>query len=227
MTPALTRALDALARGDQATLASVPDGFDALVVADLARGARRIGGRAGGAGPRRPRRAAAAGAPERAAIRRARDRGPGLPGLGLPALRPRVAEHRRHGAAHDGALAARPLALVGGAPAHPVDHGERGRAARAAARPHGDGELLGRARQRGRQPTRSSRWLEINGFLRTGTVRDTGEYAVRGGIIDLYPPGCRTRSGSTSSATRSNRSAPSIRRRSARSGSCAPSTSCR
>jgi transcription-repair coupling factor (superfamily II helicase) len=32
-------------------------------------------------------------------------------------------------------------------------------------------------------------WLEINGFLRTGTVRDTGEYAVRGGIIDLYPPG--------------------------------------
>ena len=37
LTPALTRALDALARGDQATLASVPDGFDALVVADLAR----------------------------------------------------------------------------------------------------------------------------------------------------------------------------------------------
>jgi transcription-repair coupling factor (superfamily II helicase) len=32
-------------------------------------------------------------------------------------------------------------------------------------------------------------WLEINGFLRTGTVRDTGEYAVRGGIIDLYPAG--------------------------------------
>src|ERR671913_888182 len=37
MTPALTRAVDALARGDQATLAGVPDGFDALVVADLAR----------------------------------------------------------------------------------------------------------------------------------------------------------------------------------------------
>ncbi|OAS19625.1 transcription-repair coupling factor, partial [Methylobacterium platani] len=32
-------------------------------------------------------------------------------------------------------------------------------------------------------------WLEANGFLRTGTVRDTGEYAVRGGIIDLSPPG--------------------------------------
>ena len=32
-------------------------------------------------------------------------------------------------------------------------------------------------------------WLEINGFSRTATVRDTGEYAVRGGIVDLYPAG--------------------------------------
>src|SRR6185295_14139278 len=33
------------------------------------------------------------------------------------------------------------------------------------------------------------RWLEINGFLRASTVRDIGEYAVRGGILDLYAPG--------------------------------------
>ncbi|WP_029356049.1 transcription-repair coupling factor [Bosea sp. 117] len=32
-------------------------------------------------------------------------------------------------------------------------------------------------------------WAEVNGFLRTPTVRDTGEYAVRGGILDLFPPG--------------------------------------
>ncbi|MEM7300382.1 MAG: transcription-repair coupling factor [Pseudomonadota bacterium] len=32
-------------------------------------------------------------------------------------------------------------------------------------------------------------WLEANGFQRTSTVRDTGEYAVRGGILDLYSPG--------------------------------------
>ncbi len=32
-------------------------------------------------------------------------------------------------------------------------------------------------------------WLEVNGFLRTGTVHETGEYAVRGGILDLYAPG--------------------------------------
>ncbi len=32
-------------------------------------------------------------------------------------------------------------------------------------------------------------WLEDNGFSRSSTVRDTGEYAVRGGILDLYAPG--------------------------------------
>ncbi|NVO13791.1 MAG: transcription-repair coupling factor [Rhodoplanes sp.] len=34
-----------------------------------------------------------------------------------------------------------------------------------------------------------TRWLELNGYLRTATVREAGEYAVRGGIIDLFPPG--------------------------------------
>jgi transcription-repair coupling factor (superfamily II helicase) len=32
-------------------------------------------------------------------------------------------------------------------------------------------------------------WLELNGFTRASTVREAGEYAVRGGILDLYPPG--------------------------------------
>ncbi len=32
-------------------------------------------------------------------------------------------------------------------------------------------------------------WLETNGFLRTPTVREHGEYAVRGGIVDLFAPG--------------------------------------
>src|SRR5580704_13665261 len=30
-------------------------------------------------------------------------------------------------------------------------------------------------------------WLETNGYLRAGVVRDTGDYAVRGGILDLWP----------------------------------------
>ncbi|MCW5693168.1 MAG: transcription-repair coupling factor [Pseudolabrys sp.] len=32
-------------------------------------------------------------------------------------------------------------------------------------------------------------WLELNGYLRSSTVREPGEYAVRGGILDLFPPG--------------------------------------
>ncbi|HTO78576.1 MAG TPA: transcription-repair coupling factor, partial [Methylocystis sp.] len=35
-------------------------------------------------------------------------------------------------------------------------------------------------------------WLEANGFLRASTVRETGEYAQRGGLIDLFPPGLPT-----------------------------------
>lgn len=37
--------------------------------------------------------------------------------------------------------------------------------------------------------TALSDWLQSNGFLRATTVRETGEYAVRGGIIDLFAPG--------------------------------------
>jgi transcription-repair coupling factor (superfamily II helicase) len=32
-------------------------------------------------------------------------------------------------------------------------------------------------------------WLESNGFSRASTVRDVGDYATRGGILDLFPPG--------------------------------------
>jgi len=33
-----------------------------------------------------------------------------------------------------------------------------------------------------------TRWLEHNGFTRATTVRDVGDYAVRGGIVDLFAP---------------------------------------
>src|SRR5207245_5811386 len=39
----------------------------------------------------------------------------------------------------------------------------------------------------GRESTTA--WLELNGFARASTVREPGDYAVRGGIIDLYAPG--------------------------------------
>ena len=35
----------------------------------------------------------------------------------------------------------------------------------------------------------SSRKLQANGYVRTDTVADAGEYAVRGGIVDLFPSG--------------------------------------
>ena len=34
-----------------------------------------------------------------------------------------------------------------------------------------------------------ARWLEASGFTRASAVRDRGEYAVRGGILDLFAPG--------------------------------------
>lgn len=32
-------------------------------------------------------------------------------------------------------------------------------------------------------------YLSRNGYVRSGTVRESGEYAVRGGLIDVFPPG--------------------------------------
>jgi transcription-repair coupling factor (superfamily II helicase) len=34
-----------------------------------------------------------------------------------------------------------------------------------------------------------AKWLETNGYMRSSTVRETGEYAMRGGLLDLFPPG--------------------------------------
>ena len=33
------------------------------------------------------------------------------------------------------------------------------------------------------------KWLDLNGFIRASTVREAGDYAVRGGILDLFAPG--------------------------------------
>jgi len=33
------------------------------------------------------------------------------------------------------------------------------------------------------------KWLDLSGFVRASTVREAGDYAVRGGILDLFPPG--------------------------------------
>lgn len=59
-----------------------------------------------------------------------------------------------------------------------------------------------------------ARFLQANGYIRVEAVTEAGDYAVRGGIIDVFPPGLANRCGSTCSATKSTACAPSIRRRS-------------
>ena len=35
-------------------------------------------------------------------------------------------------------------------------------------------------------------FLVLNGYSRTGTVMETGEFATRGGIVDIFPAGAET-----------------------------------
>lgn len=58
-------------------------------------------------------------------------------------------------------------------------------------------------------------YLARMGFSQSSTVTERGEFAVRGGLVDLFPPGRRRRCGSISSATCWRAPAASIRRRSA------------
>ena len=51
------------------------------------------------------------------------------------------------------------------------------------------GSTLGLRRGGRVEPERLTAFLEANGYGRTGTVMEPGEYAVRGGIIDLFPSG--------------------------------------
>ena len=60
-----------------------------------------------------------------------------------------------------------------------------------------------------------TRFLARNAYSRTGTVREPGEFAPRGGILDLWPPGAEEPLGSISSGVSSKPSAASMRNRSA------------
>lgn len=59
-------------------------------------------------------------------------------------------------------------------------------------------------------------WASGNGYLRVPTVREPGEYAVRGGLIDLYPVGMETPYRFDFFGWSSKASAPSMPRRSGR-----------
>src|SRR3954454_9844248 len=188
MKPALTRALDALKKGQSLTLSSVPDGFDALAVADLARG---LSGTVEGAavlvhvsrdGQRQQNFANSLAfiAPEIEILSfpawdcQPYDRV--SPNAAITAQRmTTLARLARSKTSEDRPriLSTTVNALVQRVPPR----------ARIAA------ETFSAAPGNVVDTNQLIAWLESNGFLRTGTVRDTGEYAVRGGIIDLFPAG--------------------------------------
>lgn len=68
-------------------------------------------------------------------------------------------------------------------------------------------------------------WLELNGFNRAATVREPGDYAVRGGIVDLFAPGMGAPVRLDFLATRLSRSAASTRKPNARPMTCGLSIS--
>ncbi|MET0428363.1 MAG: CarD family transcriptional regulator, partial [Microvirga sp.] len=188
MTSALTRAIDVLKKDGSLTLSSVPDGFDALVVADLVRG---LSSHAEGAatlvhvardGQRQQTLISglAFAAPEvEVLVLPAWDCQPYdrvSPNAGVTAQRmTTLARLARSKTSED---KPRLLSTTVNAFVQRLPPLSRIAAETFSAAP---GNVV--------DTTALTHWLEINGFLRTGTVRDAGEYAVRGGIIDLFPAG--------------------------------------
>ncbi len=76
-----------------------------------------------------------------------------------------------------------------GAAADPSHHRQCHPAARRAAQPDRRRHLHRRARPAVRACEKLLTFLANNGFSRTGTVVDPGDFAVRGGIVDIFPPG--------------------------------------
>ncbi len=184
----LKRAIDALLKGDSPTIASVPDGFDAIVLADLARAvAARTEGPAALTHVARDgqRMALIEGALAFVA--------PEIEVLTIPAwdcqpydrVSPNAAVSARRVTAlarlaRSGSSAARPRIVLTSVNAMLQRVPPRARIA---------AETFSAAPGNVVDMNGLTGWLEINGYLRSSTVRDTGEYAVRGGILDLHAPG--------------------------------------
>src|SRR5215217_575801 len=187
MTKALTRALGALREGQSLTLASVPDGFDALVVADLARPLK-------GAveGPAVLLHVARDGQRQQVLQNALQFVAPEIEVLAFPAwdCQPYDRVSPNTGVTAQRMTALSRLTRSRSSEAHPRILSTTVNAVVQRVIPRGRMAKESFSAAPGNMVATDAlvAWLEINGFLRTGTVRDTGEYAVRGGIIDLYPP---------------------------------------
>lgn len=185
----LHRVLDRLAKPGATTLASAPDGFDAFVVADLA----RLLTRAGESRAAVLVHVARDGQRSRAFQEALAFAAPHIEALDFPAWDCQPYDR----ASPNPAVSARRMTVLARL-ARTRSSSEKPRVLCATVN-----GLLQRVPPRARMAAETFsaapgnsvdmdelvRWLEINGFGRSSTVRDTGEYAVRGGILDLYAPG--------------------------------------
>ncbi|MGQ4272894.1 transcription-repair coupling factor [Terrihabitans sp. B22-R8] len=179
---------DVLARGGQLIFAHTPDGMDALVTADLARALARGNRDAPAAILHVSRERARMAAMERALAFFA----PDIDVLGFPSWD--VLPYDR--TSPNAAISAERMTTL--ARLARTKQGDRPRIVlttsnalvqRVTSRAVISAQSLSVAPGNAVDSNGLIAWLETNGFLRASTVRDTGEYAVRGGIIDLFPPG--------------------------------------
>src|SRR5215212_690321 len=188
MKAVLTRALAALKKGESLTLSSVPDGFDALVLSDLARGLS-------GAieGPAVLVHVARDGQRQQTLQNALGFIAPELEILTFPAwdCQPydRVSPNAGIAAQRMTTLARLARSKTSEEKPRILSTTVNAMVQRVPPRARIAAETFSAAPGNVVDTNPLIAWLEANGFLRTGTVRDTGEYAVRGGIIDLYPAG--------------------------------------
>ncbi|MGA0593839.1 transcription-repair coupling factor [Enterovirga sp. CN4-39] len=188
LTGPLARALDLLKSGDSLTLASVPDGFDALVIADLARGLSRDA-----EGPAVLVHVARDGQRRQNLENALRFIAPEIEVLAFPAW---DCQPYDRVSPTSGITAQRMIALARLARSSTSEERPRilsttvnALVQRVPPRSRIGAETFSAAPGNVVKTDTLVAWLETNGFTRTGTVREAGEYAVRGGIVDLYAPG--------------------------------------
>ena len=184
----MSKEIDLLARGGELVFANTPEGLDALVVADLARQLARGNRDAPAALLHIARERTRMHAMERALAFFASD----IDVLSFPAWD--VLPYDR--ASPNAAISAQRMTTL--ARLSRTRQGEKPRIVlttshaavqRVLSRRRIAAQSLSIAPGNAADMDVLAKWLEHNGYLRTSTVRDTGEYAQRGGILDLYPPG--------------------------------------
>ncbi|GJE80533.1 transcription-repair coupling factor [Methylorubrum thiocyanatum] len=184
----LTKALDAIRRGDSPTLASVPDGFDALVAADLARALSSTF-----EGPAVLVHVARDSGRSNAFQNALKFVAPEIEAMSFPAwdCQPydRVSPNAAIAAQRMTALSRLTRSRSSEEKPRILCTTVNALVQRVPPRARVAVETFSAAIGNVVPMDKVVAWVEANGFLRTGTVRDTGEYAVRGGILDLSPPG--------------------------------------